>query len=399
MCLADSLLASFRKGEAERNTPASFFVSGRTEMNTMISVVIPAYNEAESIPELYRQLTQGLSAIPDLGGHQLIFVDDGSTDGTKARIEELAKADTGVQLISFEKNRGKAAGLTAGFQAAEGELVFTIDADLQDDPVEMPRFVRKMEEGYDLVSGWKENRQDPLEKRLPSLLFNKVVSLSFGIPLHDFDCGYKLYRREVVKRLQLEGGLYRFIPVFAAEMGYRVGELPVRHHRRQYGHSKYGFKRYFVGLRDYLRVLWRVKGDHLRRSLNKPEILRYLVAGILTTVINLGGFQLLNTLGLDYKLSNAIALISCKVFAYLANKYYVFRSRNSSVSEFFGELFRYVTARGLTGLLDYVLLIAFVEGLHLDANLSKYGIQVLVILLNYILGKRLVFRKKQDEDR
>ena len=153
MCLADSLLASFRKGEAERNTPASFFVSGRTEMNTMISVVIPAYNEAESIPELYRQLTQGLSAIPDLGGYQLIFVDDGSTDGTKARIEELAKADTGVQLISFEKNRGKAAGLTAGFQAAEGELVFTIDADLQDDPVEMPRFVRKMEEGYDLVSG------------------------------------------------------------------------------------------------------------------------------------------------------------------------------------------------------------------------------------------------------
>ena len=205
----------------------------------------------------------GRSAAPFLlsrmpGDLQVIFVDDGSTDDTAARIEEIARRDSAVMRISFDKNRGKAAALTAGFRAAEGEFVFTMDADLQDDPAEMPRFVQKLREGYDLVSGWKVNRQDPLEKRLPSRLFNKVVSLSFRVPLHDFDCGYKLYRREVVKRLQLKGGLYRFIPVFAAQMGYRIGELPVHHRKRPYGRSKYGFKRYFVGFRDYLYVLSRV---------------------------------------------------------------------------------------------------------------------------------------------
>ncbi len=359
----------------------------------MISIVIPAYNEADSISELYQKICYTISSIPDAGGYQLIFVDDGSTDATSARVEEIMHTDPSVQLISFDKNSGKAAALTAGFQAAEGEYVFTMDADLQDDPAEIPRFIEKMHEGYDLVSGWKADRQDPLEKKLASGLFNKVVAFSFGIPLHDFDCGYKLYKQEVVKRLLLKGGLYRFIPVFAAEMGYRIGELSVQHHRRRYGKSKYGIKRYIDGLTDYLRVLFRFKAEKLSANLNKPEVLRYCLAGLITTVINLGGFQFLNALGLDYKISNAIALISCKVFAYAANKFYVFRSRSDSASEFFRELWRYITSRGLIGLLDYLLLLICVGLFHFDKTLSKYGIQVLVILANYYLGKNIVFQK------
>lgn len=358
----------------------------------MISVVIPAFNEAESVPELYVQIRDALCTIPDAGGMQLVFVDDGSTDDTAARVEALAKNDPAVQLISFERNRGKAAALMAGFAAAEGELVFTIDADLQDDPAEMPRFVRKLDEGYDLVSGWKQERRDSAEKRNASRLFNGVVSRTFGIPLHDFDCGFKLYRREVVKKLELEGGLYRFIPVFAAQMGYRVGEIPYSHRARKYGRSKYGFKRYFEGLRDYLRVLWRVKGKPLLASLTDPEIVRYLAAGAMTTAVNLGGFHLLSVLGLDYRIANAIALVASKVFAYAANKLYVFRSKSATPSELLKELGRYIAARGFTGVLDYLLLIVFVEAFHWDAGISKIGIQAIVILLNFLLGKFLVFK-------
>ena len=360
----------------------------------MISVVIPAFNEAEAIPHLYEEICDALSTMPDADERQLVFVDDGSTDDTAAQIDALAVNDPSVRRISFEQNRGKAAALMAGFAAAEGEYVFTIDADLQDDPTEMPRFMQRLEEGYDLVSGWKQDRQDPAEKRIPSQLFNKVVSLTFGIPLHDFNCGFKLYRREVVKRLRLEGGQHRFIPVLAAQTGYRVGELPVHHRRRPYGRSKYGAKRYLDGLNDYLRLLWQVRG---KGSLDKPEFLRYFVAGVATTVINLGGFHLLNALGIDYRVSNAVALVSCKVFAYVANKYYVFRSRSASASEFFRELWRYVAARGFTGMLDYLLLILFVECFHWDKNLSKYGIQVLVILINYLLGRHVVFRRQPGE--
>ena len=360
----------------------------------MISVVIPAYNEAESISELYQKISCSISAIPDVDRRQLIFVDDGSSDDTAARIEEIVQRDPSVMLISLEKNCGKAVALMAGFQAAEGELVFTIDADLQDDPAEMPRFVQKLQEGYDLVSGWKVDRQDPLEKRLPSKLFNQVLSRSFGIPLHDFNCGYKLYRKEVIKRLQLEGGLYRFIPVIAAQMGYRIGELPVEHHKRKFGKSKYGIERYFVGFFDYLHLLFRIKWSKHFASMNKAEILRFCAAGIITTIINLGGFQLLNAIGLDYKISNAIALVSCKIFAYAANKFYVFRSKNASILEFSRELLRYIASRGLTGLLDYSLLLVFVEGFHFNKTFSKYAIQLLVIVVNYILGKNVVFQQK-----
>ena len=362
----------------------------------MISVVIPAWNEAEAIPELYEQICCALAAIPAANERQLIFVDDGSTDDTAAQIDALALRDSSVQRISFGQNHGKAAALMAGFAAAEGEYVFTIDADLQDDPAEMPRFMNKLEEGYDLVSGWKQNRQDPLEKRLPSLLFNKVVSLTFGIPLHGFNCGFKLYRREVVKQLQLEDGLYRFIPVYAARMGFRIGELPVHHRKRQYGQSTYGPRRYLVGLKDYLQMLWQVKAKGSLASLDKPELLRYIVAGVAATAINLGGFMLLNALGVGYKISNAVALIACKVFAYVANKCYVFRSRSQSASEFFQELWRYVATRGLTGVLDYLLLLVSVDVFSWDKNISKLGIEDIVILMYYLLGRHVFFRKQQQ---
>ena len=361
-------------------------------MSYRISVVIPAFNEAASIPELYREMTEALDRCAKVSSRELLFIDDGSLDGTAQAVETLRENDPSVVLIRFPENRGKADALMAGFKRASGDLVFTIDADLQDDPGEMPRFIDRLEEGYDLVSGWKQDRQDTAEKRLPSRLFNKVVSTTFRVPLHDFNCGFKLYRAEAAKALSVSGGMYRFLPVLAAQKGYRVTEIPVVHHKRKYGKSKYGWKRYFAGLRDYLVLLKSTDGGK-----RFYEIVRYGIAGGLTTLINVGGFALLFAAGLPYRAANVIALISCKVFAYAANKRFVFRSRCPDRASFLRELARYVLARGISGLADYLLLIGFVDGLHFREGISKLVIQVFVIVLNYILGKYLVFRTNGKE--
>jgi glycosyltransferase involved in cell wall biosynthesis len=231
----------------------------------MISVVIPAYNEAESVGPLAAQVDAVLAALGR--PYQIIFVDDGSSDGTSEALAELVATLPAVKAIQFRRNFGKAAALTAGFRAAQGAIVLTMDADLQDDPQEIPRFLEALDAGpYDLVSGWKFPRRDPLSKTLPSRLFNAVTSYMGRIKLHDFNCGYKAYRREVLQEMSIYGELYRYIPVLAHWRGFRVGEIKVRHHPRRFGRSKYGLARFARGFFDLLTVIFLTQ--YMRRPLH-----------------------------------------------------------------------------------------------------------------------------------
>lgn len=229
----------------------------------LVSFVIPVYNEADSLRELHRQIVENVERSGWLGeklDYELVFVNDGSTDGTAEEIRHLHEADKNVHMISFRRNFGKSAALQAGFRNVNGDIVITMDSDLQDDPTEIPNFIKKMEEGYDLVSGWKYNRQDPAEKRLPSKFFNLVTSHMSGIKLHDFDCCFKAYKREVVESIDVYGELHRYLPVLAYRQGFNnMAEIKVNHNKRQYGKSKYGFKRYFHGFFDSLTTNFLLK--------------------------------------------------------------------------------------------------------------------------------------------
>lgn len=217
-----------------------------------ISVVVPVYNETGNLPELHRRLRASLDAIGR--AYELLLIDDGSTDDTWSVIAGLAADDARVCAVRHRRNFGKAQALASGFAVANGETIITMDGDLQDDPDELSRFLAKLDEGYDLVSGWKQRRQDPLGKTLPSRLFNLTVRRVSGVPLHDFNCGYKAYRRDVTRAIRLYGELHRFTPVLAHAAGYRVGEIPVRHHARTWGRSKYGWSRLVKGFLDLLTV-------------------------------------------------------------------------------------------------------------------------------------------------
>ena len=221
-------------------------------MGELISFVIPCYNEAESLRLLYEGIRANLNGC----AYEILFIDDGSTDGSKKVIKELHMEDERVRMIAFRRNFGKAAALQAGFHNCEGDIIITMDADLQDEPSEIPRFIDKIHEGYDVVSGWKFQRNDPLEKRLPSKLFNKVVSWLSGVKLHDFNCGFKAYRREVVKAINIYGELHRYIPVLAHRKGFRIAEISVQHNPRKFGRSKYGVERYLRGFFDALTVAY-----------------------------------------------------------------------------------------------------------------------------------------------
>jgi glycosyltransferase involved in cell wall biosynthesis len=219
-----------------------------------LSVVIPCYNEEESLRELVRKL----DAVVDRDGHQAeyVFIDDGSTDKSLLVLRELHRENPRVKVLSFRRNQGKSDALAAGFEVVRGDVVFTMDADLQDDPEEIPRFLARIEQGADMVSGWKKQRQDPVSKRLPSKLFNSVTALLSGIKIHDFNCGFKAYTREVVESIDVYGELHRYIPVLAGWAGFRVEELPVRHFRRKYGSSKFGPARFLNGLFDLVTVMF-----------------------------------------------------------------------------------------------------------------------------------------------
>ena len=218
----------------------------------MFSVVVPVYNEERSVALLYEELEAALE--PSGESWQVVYVDDGSTDGSFAALTRLHAHHDNVRVVRLRRNFGKAAALAAGFAEATGEIVVTIDGDLQDDPSEIPRLLAKLEEGFDLVSGWKARRRDPLTRRLPSKLFNWVAGRMSGLHLHDMNCGLKAYRAEVVHGLVLYGELHRFIPVLAHEQGYRVGEVTVNHRPRGHGRSRYGLERYLRGFLDLLTV-------------------------------------------------------------------------------------------------------------------------------------------------
>jgi glycosyltransferase involved in cell wall biosynthesis len=221
-----------------------------------ISVVIPALNERDSLPQLHSELTEVLTSLGKR--YEIIIIDDGSTDGTTELCRELARRDATVTHIEMRRCFGKAMALQAGFRAARGDIIFTMDADLQDDPKEIPRFLAMLEQDYDVVSGWKENRKDPIGKTLPSKLFNTVTSRLSGLHLKDFNCGFKAYRREVIEDLDVYGELYRYIPVVVHAKGFKVGELPVSHRPRRHGESKYGLERFIRGPMDLLTILFLV---------------------------------------------------------------------------------------------------------------------------------------------
>ncbi|MGH2531942.1 MAG: glycosyltransferase family 2 protein [Thermomicrobiales bacterium] len=217
-----------------------------------ISVVIPVYNEEGNLGELHRRLTDVLEQV----GHpfEIIFVDDGSTDGTWRTVGGLHTEDERIVGLRHRRNFGKAQALSNGFVVARGDVVVTMDGDLQDDPDELPNFLAKLDEGYDLVSGWKQRRQDPLGKTAPSRIFNWTVRNVSGVQLHDFNCGFKAYRHDVTRSIRLYGELHRFTPVLADAEGFRIAELPVQHHARKWGQSKYGWSRLVKGFLDLLTV-------------------------------------------------------------------------------------------------------------------------------------------------
>lgn len=228
-------------------------VRGSQGVNTQavgLSVVVPLYDEVESLPELHAELLRALNA---LGlSWEILYIDDGSRDGSDRVIGELAATDPRVRAVSFRRNFGKSAALAVGFKQARGELVATMDADLQDDPAELKDMRDAMGTNFDLISGWKRNRQDPLTKTIPSRLFNMVTSRVAGIKLHDFNCGLKLYRREVIESIEVYGELHRFLPAIANWQGFRVGEVPVHHRARKFGYSKFGVARFVNGFLDLM---------------------------------------------------------------------------------------------------------------------------------------------------
>ncbi|MBR6721443.1 MAG: glycosyltransferase family 2 protein [Alistipes sp.] len=249
-----------------------------------ISVVVPLYNEEESLPELVAWIRR--VAEENNLSYEIIMVDDGSTDNSWSVVERLKSEYPAIRGISFSRNYGKSAALYCGFEMARGEVVFTMDADLQDSPDEIPEMRRMIiEEGYDLVSGWKRKRYDPIGKRLPSKFFNLTARVMSGIKLHDFNCGLKAYRSKVVKSIEVYGEMHRYIPILAKHAGFkRIGEKVVEHHERKYGKSKFGLERMVKGYLDLISVTFM---SHFGRS---PM---YLFGGLGTLMFLFGGITAL----------------------------------------------------------------------------------------------------------
>ena len=218
----------------------------------MLSAVVPVHDEAASLSRLMDELRAALD--PRGEPWEAVFVDDGSDDGSFAVLARLHEQHDNVRVVRLRRNFGKAAALAAGFAHAQGEFIVTLDGDLQDDPAEIPRLLAKLDEGFDLVSGWKTTRRDPLGRRVLSRLFNRTVAWLSGVRLHDMNCGLKAYRAEVLRGLPLYGELHRFLPVLAHQRGFRVAELPVNHRARVHGRSRYGMERYLRGFLDLLTV-------------------------------------------------------------------------------------------------------------------------------------------------
>ncbi len=257
----------------------------------MLSIVAPLYNEEHSVETLYGEIAAALE--PSSEPWEVIFVDDGSTDNSLAVLTQLHAETTNVVVVHLRRNFGKAAALQAGFLEAKGDIVVTIDADLQDDPAEIPQLLAKLDEGFDLVSGWKSRRNDPWTRRLLSRVFNWATAVVSGVRLHDVNCGLKAYRAEALRGIRLYGELHRFIPVLAAYRGFRIAEIPVHHRPRQHGRSRYGLNRYLRGLFDLVTVTFMGRYRHRPLHLFGGVGLLMGFAGFLIlsylTVIKIGG--------------------------------------------------------------------------------------------------------------
>jgi len=244
-----------------------------------LSIVIPLYNEEESLRELHGQLRSTLGRM-NLR-YEILFIDDGSTDRSFQVLRDLKRNDRHVKIIRFRRNYGKSAALAAGFDKAQGNIIVTMDADLQDDPAEIPTLKKRIDDGLDLVSGWKKRRKDPISKTIPSRFFNFVTARMTGIRIHDFNCGLKAYRRDVVKTVKVYGELHRYVPVLASWEGFRVGEVVVQHRPRKYGHTKFGLGRFWRGFLDLCTALFTTR--YLRRPLHL-----FGVWGIIATLAGIG---------------------------------------------------------------------------------------------------------------
>jgi len=267
-----------RSEDRKGNKPRRSNTGGKPK-RPLISVVIPTYNEQDSLQELSDRLEDVLSR-ETKGNYEVIFVDDGSDDESYSVIKNINKKNKRFKLIRFRRNYGKSAALSVGFKRANGAVIITMDADLQDDPDEIPNLMAKIKDGYDLVSGWKKKRNDPINKTLPSKLFNFVTSKVSGLKLHDFNCGLKAYRSEAAKSLDIYGEMHRYLPVLAHWNGFKITEIPVLHHPRKHGVTKFGASRYVKGFLDLLTLLFTSR--YLKRPLH--------FFGTLGTLLGLLGF-------------------------------------------------------------------------------------------------------------
>ena len=240
-----------------------------------LSFVIPVFNEEESLDILYHEIIENIKCYE----YEIIFIDDGSTDNSYEIIKNIADKDTNLKIIGFRRNFGKSAALHLGFSYCSGDIVFTMDADLQDNPQEIPSFIKQIHEGWDIVTGWKKKRKDPLSKTLPSKIFNFITSKTFNLKLHDYNCGFKAYKKEVVKELDIYGEMHRYIPALAIAKGFTVKEIEVNHRERRFGKSKFGIERYLRGFLDLLTV-------KLVTTFNRSPL--YLFGGIGTIIFGSG---------------------------------------------------------------------------------------------------------------
>lgn len=245
-----------------------------------VSILVPLFNERDNLEPLLARIQEVMTPLGKR--YEVFFVDDGSTDGSFQVLERLHAENDSVKVVQFRMNHGKSAALAIGFEHARGQVIVTMDADLQDDPAEIPNLLSKLDEGYDLVSGWKYKRQDPISKTIPSRLFNRVTSLISGIKIHDFNCGLKAYRREVTENIRVYGELHRYLPVLAQWKGFRVGEIKVHHHPRLHGKSKFGLSRFIKGFLDLLTVMFLTK--YIQRPMH--------LFGVLGLVLFLAGLAI-----------------------------------------------------------------------------------------------------------
>lgn len=300
-----------------------------------LSVIIPLLNEEESLPELTDQIVKSISGM-EINNYEIIFVDDGSTDSSFEVIKDLRQKNNRIHCIKFRRNYGKSAALAVGFQRAKGKYVITMDADLQDDPAEIPNLIKKLQQGYDLVSGWKKKRFDPITKTIPSKFFNYVTSKVTGVKLHDFNCGLKGYRSAVVKSLHVYGEMHRYLPALAHFDGFKVTEIEVHHHPRKYGTTKFGLSRFIYGFLDLLTVL--VTAKYMKRPLHFfgtvgsiLAILGVIINTVLTINWFLGAKNLSNrpllTLGIAMIIVG-VQFISLGLLGELLTKHQVMNNKN-----------------------------------------------------------------------